>query len=537
MGVDVDHDEDNDDFTYDADGDCNDYDPFVFPGTAEIPYDGVDQNCNGSDDEDADGDGQTVNEGDCNDQDATIFLGAIEFFDGVDNDCNNITDEANELSRFTSLLGPAANGFSGSSHAGGDLDGDGLSDLAIGIPQTDTFKGEARLVLGRREWPDEVLLASVEGGVVGENTNDRTGSGLALCDFDGNGLKDLAVGAMGYDGVGIPARGEVGLYLRKSAVTSGVSFGTADAKLVGPGDYANLGASLACGGYVNDDAYEDLLVGVPGFEGSRGAALLVIPPLPNGAISYDDSLFLQGTDVNDRFGWSVSGGGDVNGDGYDDLLVGAPGYSSQALSAGAASLFLGGSTLSDNPQAVYFGERAFDQAGQSVALLPDVNGDGFDDILISAPWFDGLNEISGRVYLIFGNPAPETQSLEEADVIIDGASDREQLGLHVASLGDINQDGLGDFGFSSLYEMDGQIRGGVAVFLGREGIPAWLNSSLADALFLANGEGALTLEGGGDVNGPNYPDSPAYEDFVIGMPSYGNETGISYLLLGQATGE
>jgi FG-GAP repeat len=150
-----------------------------------------------------------------------------------------------------------------------------------------------------------------------------------------------------------------------------------------------------------------------------------------------------GTDVD--FGWQVAPAGDVNGDGSTDFIVGDPSNSSVAQFAGRAYLFLGPLTSDiDTSKAVatISAEGFGDNLGFSVASAGDVNGDGFDDILIGARSNDDNGIQSGRVYLFYG-PVSGTLSATTADAIIEGAA-FDEIGRAVAPLGDVNGDGFDD---------------------------------------------------------------------------------------------
>ena len=159
-----------------------------------------------------------------------------------------------------------------------------------------------------------------------------------------------------------------------------------------------------------------------------------------------------GNQDDSQAGYSVAIVGDVNGDGYDDLLTGAPGNDEITNYAGMIFLNLGGPHgwqlsidsypfLSDRN---FDGETNGDRAGFSVAEAGDVNGDGFDDMLIGAPYWQGQD---GRVYLLLGHSnigSGMDLNLRDADVVYTGAGG-EQAGFSLAGTGDMNGDGYDDF--------------------------------------------------------------------------------------------
>jgi hypothetical protein len=159
-------------------------------------------------------------------------------------------------------------------------------------------------------------------------------------------------------------------------------------------------------------------------------------------LSLADAKFI-GETAADSAGVSVHAAGDMDADGYDDLLVGAYGADAGGLSAGAAYVILGPVTgrvdlsLAD---AKLVGESAADYAGISVTGAEDVNRDGFDDVLVGA-W--GRGSFTGAAYVLFG-PVAGTIDLSAADAKFTGEDWEDAAGWSVALLGDIDGDGTSD---------------------------------------------------------------------------------------------
>ncbi len=239
------------------------------------------------------------------------------------------------------------------------------------------------------------------------------------------------------------------------------------------------------------------------------------------------SASFYGKEYNERIGYALAGAGDVNGDGFDDFMIGTFHNSVIGSDAGAVYLFLGHTYLRwglndtvSNADARFLGQQAYDAAGYSVACNGDLNGDGFDDIIIGAPaGNDNVPHMSGRVYIVFGKKQANwgfyNLLYDSCDVIYEGEGNQDLVGLSVAYVGDLNGDGFDDFLISAPFR-DGNYEnmGKVYLILGRA--EPWLKVdylTYADAGFIYERDGAETgysIAGVGDVNDDGIP------DFAIG---------------------
>lgn len=237
-----------------------------------------------------------------------------------------------------------------------------------------------------------------------------------------------------------------------SATPSDRDLGAADAEYTGEDKDNYAGVSVASAGDTDGDGLADVLVGASGYYGS-GAAYLILgdgSPLSR-SLSAADAKYTSAPDASGT-GTSVATAGDFNGDGFADMLVGASEYSAGASpdnwGVGAAYLILGGpsapDTVLDASAAQYTGEAAYDQAGTCVASAGDVDGDGFDDLLVGAPGSDAAGTWAGVAYMIQGAAAPASRSLSEADAKYYGESDADFAGMSLAGAGDVNGDGPSD---------------------------------------------------------------------------------------------
>jgi hypothetical protein len=216
---------------------------------------------------------------------------------------------------------------------------------------------------------------------------------------------------------------------------------TADVTFSGAADNDNLGISVSGAGDINGDGYADVIVGALYADAGgtdRGQAYIYY-----GGSSMDNTadVTISGAADNDRLGGAVSGAGDVNGDGYADVIVGAWGAAG-GTNRGQAYIYYGGSSMDNIADVTFSGAADNDYFGTSVSGAGDVNGDGYADVIVGALYADvgGINR--GQAYIYYGgasmNPTPT------ADVTISGAADNDNLGISVSGAGGVNGDGYAD---------------------------------------------------------------------------------------------
>ncbi|MCI0528259.1 MAG: hypothetical protein L0Y56_12540, partial [Nitrospira sp.] len=271
--------------------------------------------------------------------------------------------------------------------------------------------------------------------------------GYSLCDFDKDGFDDLIVGSYEND-------------VEENSINAGRAFvyrggpsgpdTTPDMVLTSQAASDRFGISVACAGDVNKDGFSDIIVGAflnDGGGENAGRAYIFFggSSLVNKGAN-DANVILTGQAADDRFGTFVSAAGDVNGDGYDDVIVGAYSNDSGGANAGRAYLYFGGDSnvLDDLPDAVLSGEAAGDQFGIRVARAGDVNGDSYDDVIVGA---DGANvgnaDNAGKAYLFFGSPNMAGRNASQADAILQGNT-QDAIFASVNGAGDLNNDGYSD---------------------------------------------------------------------------------------------
>jgi len=267
-------------------------------------------------------------------------------------------------------------------------------------------------------------------------------------------------------------------------------------KITGAASEDWLGTSVACAGDVNNDGYDDVVVGATGVDSGgfnvAGAANIYLggPDMDNNA-----DVVLNG---NGAFGVSVSGAGDVNNDGYDDVLVGE--YLDNTHLGGRACLFFGGQNMDSNADVIFNGKAYLDELGWPVSTAGDVNGDGYDDVIIGATYDDSTYTDAGQVYLFYGGK--NMDNVEDISFPPQSSDDHVMCGSYA---GDLNQDGYDDVIVSA--------RNGQYVFYGgpnMDNSPDMVFSGIDYTSYV----GAKCA---GDVNGDGY------DDIIVGEPI--NHTG------------
>jgi hypothetical protein len=297
--------------------------------------------------------------------------------------------------------GDAAGDFFGWSVGGaGDVNNDGFHDLIVGARLDDnngSSSGSARVFSG----VDGSILYTFSGDSAGDFLGHSVGG---AGDVNNDGYADLIVGANGDDNNG-SASGSVRVY---SGFNGAILY-----TFNGDSEGDEFGYSVSGARDLNNDGFADLIVGAyqDDNSGSNSGSARVFSGL-DGSVLYT----FNGDAANDNFGWSVSGAGDVNNDGFYDLIVGAYRDDNTGSASGSARVFSG---LDGSILYTFNGDAANDNFGWSVSDVGDVNNDGFDDLIVGAP----LNRISGadsgsaRVFIsaVSTCPAPPTPCPGDAD--------------------------------------------------------------------------------------------------------------------------
>ena len=476
----------------------------------------------------------------------------------------------------------------------GDVNGDGYDDLIIGAPGADPggkdSAGKTYVVYGVASAPgtDGLLdLSALDGTngftLTGIDRFDASGASVSSAgDVNGDGYDDLIIGARGadpngrssgetyvvYGGTSAPGAGGV---LDLSALDGANGF-----TLTGIDARDESGASVSSAGDVNGDGYDDLIIGarLADPKGARSGETYVVyggavAPGAEGVLALSDldganGFIVNGIDPDDFSGISVSSAGDVNGDGYDDLIIGARGADPNGRSSGETYVVYGGasapgaggvldlSALDGTNGFTLTGIDARDDSGFSVSSAGDVNGDGYDDLIIGARGADPNGDRSGETYVVYGGAhGPGVDGVLDLSALdgangftITGIGLVDQSGYSVSSAGDVNGDGYDDLIIGAFgADPDGDRSGETYVVYGGEVAPGTdgvlaLSDVGGTNGFVLNGidrgdDSGFSVSSAGDVNGDGY------DDLVIGAPRAdpnGDRSGETYVVYGGATG-
>ncbi len=337
---------------------------------------------------------------------------------------------------------PDWDGFGAKVAGAGDVNGDGYADVAISAPVTSEgfdYNGKVYLYYGS----ETGLGSSPAWALAGDQESCHFGEGLATAgDVNGDGYADLIIGAELYDDPEID-EGKAFLFLGRWFGLSTTPYWTEDGGQAG----ASFGVSVGTAGDVNGDGFSDLIVGADSLDAGQvneGGAFVYLgssdgPQTTPGWVTESGQAYAH-------YGYSVASAGDVNGDGFDDVLVGAEDYDNGQIYEGAAFLFAGSHTgLSVSPAWYAEGNQENALLGGCVASAGDVNGDGLGDILIGARLYDGSLADEGCALLWYGTAeVTPPGNPSNAPWLVTGGQAGAKLGYSLAKAGDVNGDGFGD---------------------------------------------------------------------------------------------
>lgn len=391
--------------------------------------------------------------------------------------------------------------------AAGDADQDGYGDVAIGAYEYSNGQDEEGALFVFRGGPDGLdpdPLWSAECNEV----EARCGTAGAIGDFDDDGFDDVVVGASDRDGA-LPNEGGIMLY-RGGAGNFGSTI--VDTRESGQ-ESAFAARHLANSGDVNGDGIDDLLVPIHSYsngQSDEGVAVLLLGTATG--ISAVEAWAGESNDADAMFGWGVSTSrGDVDGDGFDDLLVGAPRWGGTESREGRAFLYRGATIPSGTAAWTAESGQANAELGRQVAFA-DVDGDGFSDVLVSVSRYDTAVDVDAGCVRLFHGSAAGLPAQPDWTKCGDAAG--AWFGEALASAGDVNGDGFDDV-LIGAFRFDGDFtdEGRAELYLGGPaGLadePVWTRRGGAASLFFGGSLGRA-----GDVNGDGK------DDVLVGPQDY-----------------
>ncbi len=440
----------------------------------------------------------------------------------------------------------------------GDYNGDGIEDFIIGTDMTNAVipQNYAHVVICGTDMPHEIDLRESTDG-----TADRqafvTGflsagaRGASLGDFNGDGYDDMLFGDSAANIDGVSAVGQAYIKYGKPAIPN--RFDLEDATMEGVHIIGSRFWGYLCSAYalrgvgdINNDGFDDVALGAPIYASREPYCEAFIiyggTDIPSELRTHElgsRGVWIQATKPKDTFGWAMDGVGDVNGDGFNDVVIGSTGvYGTQ----GYVCLIFGGTDLPERLWTESLGKRGVriegadvdDAFGTGVSAAGDVNRDGYADFLVGA-------QNIGRVYLFFGGPGwPEyldADAMGSRGVIIRGDEDLIAVGLSVSGTGDVNGDGYDDIMMTAYDESISMGHSQISIVFGGENLTGRLRGVLDeyDQIVLEKPDGRSQGLGYsscwlGDVNGDGLRDIAIGE--AMGDPYGRMGAGTVYVIYG-----
>jgi len=401
------------------------------------------------------------------------------------------------------LMGESSGDWAGISVAPvHDAFGAGTAAVLVGGRNADDEAGAAWMVF---DPPDGVsALADADVRIRGSDGELLGWSVGSPGDLDGDGYPEIMVGA--------PNAGSGGAaYLWYGPVSGDLPPSGADATVAGEEIGEQVGTRVCTAGDVDADGRPELIVGAwladDGGTNAGAAALLLDPPTGVVSLRQADVMWL-GETADDWAGYTACGGGDVDGDGGPDVVVGADGVDTGGTNAGAGYLitsFQPGTWSLSESAARYVGEAEYDNAAHTIEIVGDTDGDGRADVLVGALGSAAARPRAGAAYLLTSAPTGEVP-LSESDVVLLGQEHSAHFGYTVAGAGDVDGDGLSDVLIGARFDPTGGESAGGAWLLYGPVTSTDTAESGAHWWGDAGAEASYGLASAGDIDGDGRPE-------------------------------
>ncbi|MFO1524454.1 MAG: FG-GAP-like repeat-containing protein [Turneriella sp.] len=375
------------------------------------------------------------------------------------------------------LTGEASNNYFGAAVSLSDVNGDGYADAIVGAYRYNTYQGRVYVFHGSNVGIGSQSATAANSILTGEASNNGFGISIATADVNGDGYPEIVAGAYRYN------TNQGRAYIFYCGASGIATQGAAGAGTILTGLFVSdeFGYSVAMGDS-NGDGFADVVVAAYRDNGTFQGRAYVFHGALSGIVSQaatSANATLVGEATLDYFGWSVALG-DVNGDGFADIAVGATGFNSGSLQ-GRAYVFHGkqsgiASGSAGAADTLITGEATNNEFGASVSY-GDINADGFADLVVGAVRF--TNSYQGRAYIFHGGSSGiNSQGAASANTILTGQAGNDRFGFSVA-LGDINGDSFTEVIIGATSYSSGGNQGCVYIFSGSSAGIASQNASSA----------------------------------------------------------